>query len=528
MTSKKKRIKVTDGTELKVKNKKQQPKKVAEVINEEIVGAFEVNEPIKDEPSGTDFLALQLLAANLDKKKNKSHANSRKSYLWVLLIAIGLVVALIINAVVNLPIVTIGKNKYAAAQTADQIAAETFEQLKQQKIKFERKNIAAEFSMTEAGILLDVQDLTDQVTKRRQVSLQNLFFKTKIEPKFSVDHAMLQSLLNQTFKEELIEPVNATARYNAETKQFELVEAQDGYQVDAKTVLPNAEQVELGRRLEIKVEYRDVKPQISSNSAKKTVDYLNQRLALRLNLNHEGKMLYFADPWDVADWAVITAAESGDVWSVDFDKTKIQTFIEKTVTPQIQRAVVNKKILVNDKGDELQVLQEGRRGFGAVNPGNAAEEMRQALIQNRNLDFELNIKEIDFEVERVNFNGQKWVLVDLSDQTTTLYSGNTALQTFVISSGVSPWYTPTGTFYVWYKIPKQVMTGGSHAGGDYYYLPNVTWNTYFTRSGIGFHTAYWHNNFGRPMSHGCINMREADARVVYEFAPIGTMVVVQN
>jgi lipoprotein-anchoring transpeptidase ErfK/SrfK len=69
------------------------------------------------------------------------------------------------------------------------------------------------------------------------------------------------------------------------------------------------------------------------------------------------------------------------------------------------------------------------------------------------------------------------------------------------------------------------MTGGSKATGDYYSLPDVRWDTYFD-GGNAFHTAYWHNNFGTPMSHGCINMREADAKVVYDFAPLGTKVVV--
>jgi lipoprotein-anchoring transpeptidase ErfK/SrfK len=63
--------------------------------------------------------------------------------------------------------------------------------------------------------------------------------------------------------------------------------------------------------------------------------------------------------------------------------------------------------------------------------------------------------------------------------------------------------------------------------GPGYSVPNVKWNTYFD-GGIAFHTAYWHNNFGQPMSHGCVNMREADAKTVYDFLPLGTLVHVHN
>lgn len=484
------------------------------------------------EPEEINVAVAQLSKINLDdqssdQEKNRHHFYQKPVFWFTLGLFVGVIV-FVINSILSLPVVTVRQKNYNATQTPEAIASDIFEQLKQQKITFEHNQTSVDLAMPEAGIRLDLANLTEQVNSRRRTTLENLFWKSKIEPKFKIDYATLQSLLNQTFKEELIEPINASAKYNSETHKFELSGAKNGHQVDAKTVLADSSQIKLGESLKIKVTYQEVQPQLSSASVQKTVDYLNQRLALRLNLNHNGKLLYFVDPWDVADWTVMTTNETGTELKIDFDQTKIETFINKTVSPQIRRGVVNKRVLINDSGEVLQVLQEGRRGLGAVNPGNAAEEIRQALLNNRNLEFDLDIQEIDFKTEKVNFNGQKWILVDLSEQSTTLYSGNTALQRFTISSGVAPWQTPTGTFYVWYKNPKQVMTGGSRAVGDYYYLPNVTWNTYFTHSGVGFHTAYWHNNFGHPMSHGCINMREADAKVVYDFAPIGTMVVVQN
>ena len=247
---------------------------------------------------------------------------------------------------------------------------------------------------------------------------------------------------------------------------------------------------------------------------------------MRINLNHDNKLLYFVDPWDIADWVELKTDPQTKKTTIDFNKQKIQDFIGKTVSPQIARGVINRKVLVNDKNQIVQVLQEGRRGLGTVNPGDSAERIRQALLNNQNLDVNLNIQEVDFTEERLSVKGLKWIEVNLSKQTTTLYTGDQLVHSFLISSGVHPWPTPTGTFKVWLKNPVQRMRGGTREAGDYYDLPNVRWNTYFNRD-IGFHTAYWHNNFGRPMSHGCINMREADAKVVFDFASIGTMVVVR-
>jgi lipoprotein-anchoring transpeptidase ErfK/SrfK len=50
-----------------------------------------------------------------------------------------------------------------------------------------------------------------------------------------------------------------------------------------------------------------------------------------------------------------------------------------------------------------------------------------------------------------------------------------------------------------------------------YDLPGVPWISYITESGISFHGTYWHNNFGRPRSHGCINLTPQDAKWIYRW-----------
>ena len=61
------------------------------------------------------------------------------------------------------------------------------------------------------------------------------------------------------------------------------------------------------------------------------------------------------------------------------------------------------------------------------------------------------------------------------------------------------------------------MDGGSKENGTYYYLPDVEWVQYFDGE-IGFHGTYWHDNFGQPMSRGCVNMTNADAQWLFEWA----------
>lgn len=122
--------------------------------------------------------------------------------------------------------------------------------------------------------------------------------------------------------------------------------------------------------------------------------------------------------------------------------------------------------------------------------------------------------------------GEKHIYVDLTNQTLTADQGGVEFMKVPISSG--KWFpTPTGDFEIWEKLRATKMSGGQ--GADYYYLPNVPFVMFFAGSGVaagrGFslHGTYWHNNFGHPMSHGCVNMRIIDAEKLYYWVnPIAT------
>jgi LysM repeat protein len=112
---------------------------------------------------------------------------------------------------------------------------------------------------------------------------------------------------------------------------------------------------------------------------------------------------------------------------------------------------------------------------------------------------------------------EKWIDVDLSEQRVVAYVGTTPVNDFIISSGLPGTPTVTGTFRIWAKTPLQDMSGGNRAAGNYYYLKDVQWVQYFYKD-YGLHGTYWHNNFGQPMSRGCINMTNDDAKWLFDWA----------
>lgn len=114
--------------------------------------------------------------------------------------------------------------------------------------------------------------------------------------------------------------------------------------------------------------------------------------------------------------------------------------------------------------------------------------------------------------------GARWIDVDLSAQRLTAYQGNTSVFSTLISGGLPRTPTVVGRFKIYTKLTSTRMTGPG------YDLPNVPYTMYFYR-GYAIHGTYWHNNFGQPMSHGCVNMRTQDAAWLFNWASVGTTVV---
>lgn len=111
----------------------------------------------------------------------------------------------------------------------------------------------------------------------------------------------------------------------------------------------------------------------------------------------------------------------------------------------------------------------------------------------------------------------RWIDVDLTNQMLYAYEDSTLVGSFLVSTGVAAHPTVTGQYYIYVKYTSTLMTGPG------YYLPDVPYTMYFYE-GYGIHGTYWHNNFGHPMSHGCVNMRTSDAEWLFNWASVGTLV----
>jgi len=121
----------------------------------------------------------------------------------------------------------------------------------------------------------------------------------------------------------------------------------------------------------------------------------------------------------------------------------------------------------------------------------------------------------------------KHIEVNLATQTLIAYEYERAVFQTNISSGIATAQqnpkdlstnTPIGEFRIITKYPSKHMGNGSlFATPEDYELPGVPWTSFFHEAGYAFHGTYWHDNFGTPMSRGCVNMRIAEARWLFRW-----------
>lgn len=112
-------------------------------------------------------------------------------------------------------------------------------------------------------------------------------------------------------------------------------------------------------------------------------------------------------------------------------------------------------------------------------------------------------------------SGEKWIEVDLYEQTLAAYEGDRMVYATLVSSGLPQWQTRRGLFRIHEKVYIDKMSGRP-GKPDYYYLEDVPWTMYFDYD-IALHGAYWHDSFGHRHSHGCVNLPPISAQWLYQW-----------
>jgi lipoprotein-anchoring transpeptidase ErfK/SrfK len=123
------------------------------------------------------------------------------------------------------------------------------------------------------------------------------------------------------------------------------------------------------------------------------------------------------------------------------------------------------------------------------------------------------------KVAELKQSQERWIEINLKQQQLTAWEGNKVVYKITVSTGKKATPTLTGVYAVQTKLRKSRMRGTD------YDIPDVPYTMYYDGN-YAVHGAYWHNNFGTPVSHGCVNLPPKKAKLVFDWAKVGTPVVV--
>lgn len=128
---------------------------------------------------------------------------------------------------------------------------------------------------------------------------------------------------------------------------------------------------------------------------------------------------------------------------------------------------------------------------------------------------QFNVAKIQPVATPEDVDTDRWVSIDLYEQTLIAYEGDRPIFATLIATGLDRWPTREGVYNIYYRKTRKHMSGGA-VGDDYYFLEEVPWTMFFDE-GRALHGAYWHDAFGYRRSHGCVNLSLTDAHWLYQW-----------
>lgn len=229
---------------------------------------------------------------------------------------------------------------------------------------------------------------------------------------------------------------------------------------------------------------------------------------------------------DIANWLEITPDEKAKKVIVDVNSGKVQQYIDKIAKADVHppRAQVEVK---QDDGT-TKVLVNGVSGSDVTNKQTVATDVANNLLKARGLQEALSVSFASYKTITAG-DYPKWIEADLTNKRLYAYEHASLIRTFLVSAGAPKTPTVTGQYAIYAKYTQKDMRG-RNVDGSKYFQPHVPWVNFFYKD-YAIHGNYWRplSYFGNiNSSHGCISTVPSEAEWIYNWAPIGTPVIVHT
>lgn len=373
----------------------------------------------------------------------------------------------------------------------------------------------ATLSGADLGATVDARHLVNEAFAQHPLWNVTAWFPAPVEAEVALDETAATAALRAALPDLYSDPIPARIDLDEKTTTFEVTPAVDGHGIDVATVRTALQEALAAGATQTRI------PAAAADIPALTTTAAADTLAEQLNKMVREAGYYVGSertvPLDapmVASWLEISTDDATGEFEVDVDPADVQPTV-KALKKQVEREAVDATVITDPDGNVLREETAGQTGRALTATTGIAAAFAAQLGQGNGI-FELSVEETPFTTTTL----ARSLEVNLSTQTTYLIENGKVVQSWLISSGLPGTPTPTGNFSVFAHVAMQDM--GCYEGATYC-TTDVPFVTYFAPD-VGFHGAYWHNNFGNQMSHGCVNMPIWQAEYVYNWAPTGTPV----
>lgn len=379
-------------------------------------------------------------------------------------------------------------------------------------IQLETADGVVEVTGADLGATIDARALA--VAARDTSPLWNVsaWGGTSLDGKVVLDEAQALAVLREAVPSAFLDPVDASVSFDG--TKYTVTPAQGGTGISVPAIRDALQSALDTGSTTFDATPSEVDARVTTAEAEAAAATLNGAITDAGFYVGEERLVP-VDAKTVASWITFTIDDDGAaVISVD------QAGIDKLVpglAKKVDRAVKDTIEYVDRQGNHLEDGAVGVAGRKLDAKADIAGDFAAALAAG-NGKFQLPVTVVDAKVKQV----VKRIEVSLSEQRVYVYEGDTIIRTFVVSTGLPGTATTPGEWRINSHIVIQDM--GCVDGYDYC-TKDVPWVMYFNGD-EGFHGTWWHNNFGTPMSHGCVNMTIAEAKWLWDWTPLNTEVSV--
>lgn len=343
-------------------------------------------------------------------------------------------------------------------------------------------------------------------------------------PTVTIDRDTAIEALKKDAPDLFVAPVDASVEFSDGKFVAVAAEAGSGPDLDALAESLSTALVSSEGGIDVSADAVEIAATTTTKAAKAEAKSLN-KLAKKAGFYADGDRVVDVSAEQIASWIDVEPDGEGGfaVTANDDAAASVQNIVD-TLPGLVDREPTDVTQIVNTSGDVLQG-DEGTDGWKLKSTDGVAAAFVDDLVKGDDAtgEYSLDVEVVKADVTQL----ERRLVADLSDLKVYAYENGKVVKTFPMSPGKAGNETDQGNFTVYAKLDVQNMGNEDTSKPPYYYTPNVKYVMYFNGS-EGFHGTYWHNEFGiQPMSHGCVNLSESDAKWLFDWTPYGTEVQVR-